>query len=182
MIFKPLPLEGAYLIQLEKISDERGFFARSFCKEEFKKEGLETDWVQSNNSFSRLKGTLRGLHFQRPPQSEVKLVHCIKGSIWDVIVDIRKGSKTYGDWVGAELNEENRDMMYVPKGFAHGFISLSEDSEILYTVSARYHPELEGTLRWDDPFHGIEWPIQPLILSEKDLKATDWNESKSISL
>jgi len=182
MIFKPLPLEGAHLIQLEKFSDERGFFARYFCKEEFKKAGLESEFVQVNNSLSRKKGTLRGLHFQRPPQSEVKLVRCIKGSIWDVIVDIRKGSKTYGKWVGAELNEENRDMMYVPKGFAHGFISLTEDSEILYMVSATYNPELEGTLRWDDPVHGIEWPIQPQVLSEKDQKATDWNESKSISL
>lgn len=182
MIFKPSPLEGAHLIQLEKFSDERGFFARYFCKEEFKKAGLESEFVQVNNSLSRKKGTLRGLHFQRPPQSEVKLVRCIKGSIWDVIVDIRKGSKTYGKWVGAELNEENRDMMYVPKGFAHGFISLTEDSEILYMVSATYNPELEGTLRWDDPVHGIEWPIQPQVLSEKDQKATDWNESKSISL
>jgi len=182
MIFKPLPLEGAHLIQLEKFSDERGFFARYFCKEEFKKTGLESEFVQVNNSLSRKKGTLRGLHFQRPPQAEVKLVRCIKGAIWDVIVDIRKGSKTYGKWVGAELNEENRDMMYVPKGFAHGFISLTEDSEILYMVSATYNPELEGTLRWDDPVHGIEWPIQPRVLSKKDQNATDWNESKSISL
>tara|TARA_R100001143_G_C3359601_1_gene134666 strand:+ start:1248 stop:1796 length:549 start_codon:yes stop_codon:yes gene_type:complete len=182
MIFKPLPLEGAHLIQLKKFSDERGFFARSFCKDEFEQAGLESDWVQVNNSLSRKKGTLRGLHFQRPPQSEVKMVRCIKGAIWDVIVDIRKGSKTYGEWVGAELNEENRDMMYVPKGFAHGFISLTEDSEILYMVSARYNPDLEGTLRWNDPFHGIEWPMAPQILSEKDQNATDWNESKSISL
>lgn len=182
MIFKPLPLEGAHLIQLEKNSDERGFFARTFCKDEFKKAGLESDWVQVNNSLSREKGTLRGLHFQRPPESEVKMVRCIKGAIWDVIVDIRKGSKTYGKWVGAELNDENRDMMYVPMGFAHGFISLTEDSEILYMVSARYNPDLEGTLRWDDPFHGIEWPINPRIISEKDKKATDWNESKSILL
>lgn len=182
MIFKPLPLEGAHLIQLEKISDDRGFFARSFCKDEFREAGLESDWEQVNNSLSRIKGTLRGLHFQRPPQAEVKLVRCIKGAVWDVIVDIRKGSGTYGQWVSAELNEENRDMMYVPKGFAHGFISLTEDSEVLYMVSARYNPELEGTLHWNDPFHGIEWPLEPQIISEKDQKATDWNDSKSISL
>lgn len=182
MIFKPLPLEGAHLIQLEKFSDERGFFARYFCKDEFEKAGLESDFVQVNNSLSKEKGTLRGLHYQRPPQAEVKLVRCIKGAIWDVIVDIRKGSKSYGKWTGAELSEENRDMMYVPKGFAHGFISLTDDSEILYMVSAKYNPELEGTLRWNDPVHGIEWPIQPRILSEKDQNVTDWNESKSISL
>ena len=182
MIFKPLPLEGAHLIHLEKYSDERGFFARSFCKDEFKKAGLESDWVQVNNSLSRKKGTLRGLHFQRPPQSEVKMVRCIKGAIWDVIVDIRKGSSTYGEWVGAELNEENRDMMYVPQGFAHGFISLSENSEILYMVSSRYNPELEGTLRWDDSFHGIEWPLEPVIISEKDSKVKPWSDKQAVIL
>lgn len=182
MIFNPLDLEGAYLISLDKKEDDRGFFARYYCEEEFKKHNLNTNWVQMNNSFSKHKGTLRGLHFQNPPHAEVKMIRCFRGAIWDVMVDIRKNSKTYGQWFGTELSAENRNMLYIPEGFAHGFISLTDDSEILYMVSSQYAGHAEGTLRWNDPFHQIEWPIDPTIISEKDQKAKDWDDSYSIEL
>lgn len=182
MKFTALELKGAYLIDLEKREDSRGFFARYFCKDEFRRQGLETDWVQINNSMSVQPGTLRGLHFQRPPHAEVKLVRCIQGSIWDVILDIRKSSPTYGKWFGAELSSENRTMMYVPRGFAHGFISLSETSEILYLVSAPYNQKSEGTIRWNDPMHRIIWPIKPKELSKKDTCASDWEDKDALEL
>jgi dTDP-4-dehydrorhamnose 3,5-epimerase len=180
MIFTELPLRGAYRIDLSKKEDERGFFARFFCEKEFQGKRLNTQWVQMNNSMSKLRGTIRGLHFQYPPYAEVKLVRCFRGAIWDVIVDIRKDSDTYGKWYGTELNEENRSMMYVPKGFAHGFISLTDNSEILYLVSTPYTQSAEGTLRWNDPFQGIHWPIEPVVISEKDALAKDWNSSSGV--
>lgn len=180
MIFEPLNLEGAYLISLDKKEDDRGFFARYYCQDEFRKHNLNTDWIQMNNSYSKHKGTLRGLHFQNPPHSEVKLIRCFRGAIWDVMVDIRKGSKTYGQWFGTELSAENRKMLYIPQGFAHGFISLTDDSEILYMVSSAYTGHAEGTVRWDDSFHKIEWPIVPTIVSDKDKIAEDWNDNKAI--
>jgi len=182
MIFTPLDLEGAYLIELDKKEDDRGFFARYYCEEEFKQHNLNTNWVQMNNSFSKDKGTLRGLHFQYPPHSEVKLIRCFKGAIWDVMVDVRKNSKTYGQWYGTELSEDNRKMLYIPQGFAHGFISLTNDSEILYMVSSPYAGQAEGTLPWNDKFHQIEWPIAPNIISEKDQKAKDWDDSLAVEL
>lgn len=156
---------------MEPIADERGFFSRFFCQNEFSENNLNTHWVQINNSLSIDKGTLRGLHFQYPPNAEVKLVRCIKGSIWDVIVDIRKSSSTFGKWFGSVLDETNRTMMYVPKGFAHGFISLEPNSEILYLVSEFYSKKNEETILWNDPNIAIEWPIQPNIISDKDSKA-----------
>jgi len=180
MIFSSLPLAGGYLINLEKRKDDRGFFARYFCEREFADHGLETRWSQINNSMSKHKGTLRGLHFQRPPKAEVKVVRCLRGAIWDVIVDLRKDSATYGKWFGTELNEENRTMMYIPIGFAHGFISLTENAEILYLVSESYSVEHENTLRWDDPFHGIQWPIKVSFISEKDKFVSDWHDNKAI--
>jgi dTDP-4-dehydrorhamnose 3,5-epimerase len=169
MIFKESNLQKNYLIDLELCSDERGFFARYFCENEFQKHGLNTRWVQINNSMSNEAGTLRGLHFQRPPYSEVKLVRCLKGAIWDVVVDLRKGSKTIGKWFGSTLSEQNRTMMYVPEGFAHGFISLERNSEILYLVSNTYEPNSEETLIWNDPEVGIGWPMEPVIVSKKDM-------------
>ena len=168
MIFKKTKLEGNYLIDLEPRADERGFFARYFCEREFSEKGLNTRWVQINNSMSRDVGTLRGLHFQRAPHTEVKLVRCLQGSIWDVVVDLREGSKTYGNWFGATLSDKNRTMMYVPKGFAHGFISLEPNAEILYLVSDFYAPDHEETLNWNDQDVGIDWPIAPSIVSDKD--------------
>ena len=174
MHFIETPLKGSYLINQEPREDERGFFARLFCEKEFALRHLNTHWAQANNSFCKSPGILRGLHFQYPPDAEVKLVRCVRGSIWDVILDIRPNSGTYGQWFGHELSAENRTMMYVPEGFAHGFISLSDESEILYLVSSCYSMESEGIVRWDDPFHNIRWPIPPTIISEKDRNATDW--------
>jgi dTDP-4-dehydrorhamnose 3,5-epimerase len=168
MKFEETKLNGSFLVSLDLKIDERGFFARYFCEKEFLKFNLNTHWVQVNNSFSNNVATLRGLHFQKEPFAEIKLIRCIKGSIWDVIVDLRMNSSTFGDWFGAELNEENRNMMYVPKGFAHGFISLQQDSEIIYMVSGRYEPNFEHTLKWNDKNIGIVWPLLPQVISDKD--------------
>jgi dTDP-4-dehydrorhamnose 3,5-epimerase len=168
MKFIPTPLPGSYLINLELKEDDRGFFARYYCEREYLNLELNTCWVQINNSLSKDVGTLRGLHFQRPPHAEVKVVRCLQGAIWDVIVDLREGSNTYGKWFGAELSASNRIMMYVPRGFAHGFITLEPNSEILYLVSDYYKPSLEGILLWSDPDIGIAWPIEPTTLSGKD--------------
>ena len=168
MIFNETPLRGSYCIELERHSDHRGFFARCFCKAEFTSRNLNYEWVQVNNSLSKNKFTLRGMHFQSSPYSEVKLIRCIRGVIWDVIVDLRTKSPTYGNYYGTELSAENRRMLYVPQGFAHGFISESENSEILYLVSQNYHPEAEKTLAWDDPDVAIPWPLIPKYISIKD--------------
>ena len=179
MKFKETKLKGNYLIDLELKEDNRGFFSRFFCEKEFSKHGLNTSWVQINNSLTKNIGTLRGLHFQREPYAEIKLVRCLKGAIWDVVVDLRDKSETFGKWFGATLSEENRTMMYVPKGFAHGFISLEPNTEILYLVSNFYEPKLEGDLIWNDPDVAINWPIQPSVISEKDRAA---NTFKKITL
>lgn len=171
MKYTETPLPGSYLIDLEPRTDERGFFARYFCEHEFRAKGLNTTWLQINNSLSVEAGTLRGLHFQRPPNAEVKMVRCVQGAIWDVIVDLRAGSINFGKWFGAELTAQNRTMMYVPKGFAHGFISLQPNSEIIYLVSEFYSPTEEDTLLWNDKEVGIAWPVQPLQISAKDAAA-----------
>ncbi|MDU0343769.1 dTDP-4-dehydrorhamnose 3,5-epimerase [Bosea rubneri] len=168
MKFHRLPLDGARLIELEKRGDERGFFARFFCEKEFAADGLETRFVQVNTSLSAKKGTLRGMHYQLPPSAEVKVIRCIRGSLFDVIVDLRAGSPTFGKWYGAELNAENRLMMYVPRGFAHGFITLQDDTEALYLVSAFYGPNEERGLRFNDPAIGVEWPLAAVEVSDKD--------------
>ncbi len=168
MRFNETPLVGAYTIDLEKRGDDRGFFARLFCEREFDAAGLESHFVQINNSASAHRGTLRGLHFQLPPASEVKIVRCIRGALYDVIVDLRPSSPTFKKWFGAELTAENRRMMYVPQGFAHGFITLADETEAFYLVSAFYSPEQERGLRFDDPAIGIDWPLQPVEMSEKD--------------
>lgn len=168
MHFVKTPLEGAYVIDLDKKGDDRGFFARFFCTKEFGQMGLETTFVQVNNSFSGAKGTLRGMHYQLAPKGETKLVRCVKGSLYDIILDLREGSPTFGQSYGCELTADNRRMMYVPKGFAHGFITLENDTEALYLVSEFYAPDLERGLRWDDPHFKIHWPIAPQIISDKD--------------
>ncbi|MFH1111378.1 MAG: dTDP-4-dehydrorhamnose 3,5-epimerase [Planctomycetota bacterium] len=168
MKFTEAPLKGVYLIDLEKRGDERGFFARVFCTNEFREHGLCTQFVQVNNSLSAEKGTLRGMHYQRAPKAETKLVRCIRGALWDVVLDLRDGSSTFGRWFGAELSAENRRMMYVPKGFAHGFVTLTDDAEVLYLVDEFYAPERECVVRWDDPAFKIEWPLVPMVISEKD--------------
>lgn len=175
MRFIETPLPGAYLVEQEKREDERGFFARIFCMQEFANKGLDTAFVQANNSLSRDKGTLRGLHYQLPPHAETKLVRCIKGSLYDVILDIREDSPTFGKSFGAVLSQDNRTMMYVPKGFAHGFLTLEPDSELLYFVSAPYSQADERGIRWNDPFFAIEWPDTPRVISDRDTRHPDFD-------
>jgi dTDP-4-dehydrorhamnose 3,5-epimerase len=168
MKFHETPVKGAYVIEMEKRGDERGFFARAYCEDEFKQHGLLSHYAQTNNSLSVEKGTLRGMHYQLPPVSEVKIVRCISGSLFDVIVDLRPQSETYGKWFGVELNAENRLMLYVPRGFAHGFITLAENTEAFYMVSDPYTPGGERGLRYNDPKFGIQWPAEPTVMSDKD--------------
>jgi dTDP-4-dehydrorhamnose 3,5-epimerase len=173
MKFHQTPLAGAYTIELEKRGDDRGFFARFFCEKEFRAAGLETHFPQINTSLSATKGTLRGMHYQLPPSAEVKVVRAVKGALWDAIVDLRPGSPTYRQWFGAELSDENRLMMYVPRGFGHGLVTLSDNVEAFYLVSAFYAPEAERGLRWNDPAIGIDWPVEPREISDKDRKWPD---------
>lgn len=177
MKFIETPLKGAYTIELEKRGDDRGFFARAFCVNEFENAGLDKSVVQINNSLSAIKGTLRGMHFQLAPKSETKLVRCIRGSLFDVIVDLRRNSPTFLKWFGAELSAENRVAMYVPKGFAHGFLTLEKDTEAFYLVTEFYAPELERGIRYNDPAIGIQWPFEPSLISDKDLQHADVNDS-----
>ena len=170
MRFEPTSLAGAYLVHLDPCEDQRGMFARAFCAQEFAAKGLEATFVQANISTTAIAGTVRGMHFQREPHAEVKLVRCIKGSIYDVIVDMQEGSQTYLRWFGAELSAENGLAMYVPKGFAHGFQALTDEATVFYMVSACYAPKSEGGLRNDDPKLSITWPRVVTELSEKDAK------------
>jgi dTDP-4-dehydrorhamnose 3,5-epimerase len=175
MIFTETPLAGAYLIDLEKRGDERGFFARAFCEREFASHGLVTHFVQINNSLSAQQGTLRGMHYQLAPKAETKVVRCIRGALYDIILDVRDGSPTFGQSFGAELTAENRRMMYVPKGFAHGLFTLADDTEAFYLVDESYAPEYERGIRWDDPKFAIRWPTQPGVISDKDRNFPDFN-------
>lgn len=175
MRFTKTPLEGAYIIDLEKKGDDRGFFARFYCTNEFQKEGLDNNFVQVNNSLSAHKGTLRGMHYQLSPKAESKLVRCIRGSLYDVILDLRKDSPTFGQSYGCELTGDNRRMMYVPKGFGHGFITLTDDTEALYLVSEFYEPSLERGIRWNDSRFNIQWPIAPTTVSPKDSEHPDFD-------
>lgn len=168
MIFTPTTLEGSWLIELQPRKDSRGWFARAYCREEFEKAGLRTDWVQANHSYTVQQGSIRGLHFQHPPHAEIKLVRCIAGSVFDVIVDIRHNSPTFLQWFGVTLSAENQSMLYIPQGFAHGFQSLTPHSELLYQVSAYYAPQAEAGLRFDDPRLNIHWPLPLADISEKD--------------
>jgi dTDP-4-dehydrorhamnose 3,5-epimerase len=163
MTFDETPLEGVWVIGLEKRGDERGFFARVFDEREFAERGLVTHWANVNNSLSAERGTLRGMHYQLPPAAEVKLVRCIRGAFFDVALDLRTGA-----WFGVELTAENRKMLYVPTHCAHGFLTLADETEALYLTSAAYSPEHERGARWDDPAYGIEWPLEPAVLSDKD--------------
>ena len=168
MKFIPVSLSGSYLIELEPIADERGFFARSWCAREFEKHGLNSKVSQSNVSFNHQAGTLRGLHFQRQPNEEAKLVRCTRGRVFDAIVDIRPGSATCGQWFGTELSAKNHRMLYVPEGFAHGYLTLEDNSEVFYLVSEFYSPESESGIRYDDPQIGICWPGPITLVSTKD--------------
>jgi dTDP-4-dehydrorhamnose 3,5-epimerase len=173
--FLKTPLRDAFLIEMEKRADDRGFFARCFCEREFRDAGLETRFVQMNNSLSSKAGTLRGLHYQLAAAAEVKVVRCVSGAIFDAIVDIRPGSPSFGRWFGEELTGENRLMMYVPRGFAHAILTLRSDTEVLYMVSASYSPESERGLRWNDPRFSIDWPHAPTEVSPKDASWPDFD-------
>ncbi|MBS3943900.1 MAG: dTDP-4-dehydrorhamnose 3,5-epimerase, partial [Melioribacter sp.] len=161
----------------EKRGDDRGFFARAFCIKEFEMNGLCHNIVQINNSLSKDAGTLRGMHYQLAPKSEDKIVRCISGRLYDVIIDLRPESKTFKNWFGVELSAENRLSLYVPKGFAHGFITLEENTEAFYLVTEFYSPENERGIRYNDPEFNIKWPIEPKVISDKDLNHPDFNPS-----
>lgn len=168
MKFIETPLKGAYVVEAERISDERGFFARSWAIDEFAAMGLETRLAQCNISYNAKKATLRGMHLQAAPFEETKLVRCTMGSIFDVIVDVRPDSPTFKKWFGIELSAENRTMLYIPPGFAHGFITLTDQSEVFYQMSQYYSgPHARGYL-WNDPAFGIKWPLEPAVISDRD--------------
>lgn len=175
MIFEETALKGAYVIDLEKRSDERGFFARVFCEREFAAQGLSTHFVQVNDSLARRRGTLRGLHYQLGAHAETKVVRCLRGSLLDVIIDLREGSPSFGQHVAVTLSGENRRLFYVPKGFAHGFLTLEDDTEALYFVDAFYDAAAERGVRWNDPRFGIEWPFEPTVMSDKDRTHPDFD-------
>jgi dTDP-4-dehydrorhamnose 3,5-epimerase len=168
VIFTESPLPGAFLIDLQLQSDERGFFARSYCPDEFAAHGLGTELRQCSVSFNARKGTLRGLHYQAAPHEEHKLVRCTEGAIFDVIADIRPHSRHYRRWFGAELSAQNHRALFIPPGFAHGFITLSDDAEVYYMISAPYSPSHARGFRWSDPAFGIQWPLAPNVMSARD--------------
>ncbi|MCV0425566.1 MAG: dTDP-4-dehydrorhamnose 3,5-epimerase [Roseibium sp.] len=168
MKFTPLRLEGAYQVDLDRLGDSRGFFARLFCREEFGRLGLSEAWSQCNVSHSAEMGTLRGMHFQRPPNADAKLVKCMQGAVFDVIIDLRRGSTTYGHWTSVTLTAEGGEMIYIPAGFAHGFQTLTPQAELLYFHSDHYSPEHEGGLHYGDADVGIAWPLEITNLSERD--------------
>ena len=161
-------LEGVWIVELEKHSDERGYFARTWCVDEFEKHGLNPRIVQCNTSFNSKRGTLRGMHFQATPHGEAKLIRCTRGAIYDVALDLRRNSATFKRWTAVELNATGNRMLYIPEGFAHGFQSLEDESEISYQMSEYFHPESSRGVRWDDPEAAIRWPIANPIMSQRD--------------
>lgn len=175
MIFKETKLKGAYIIELEPMEDERGFFARSFCRKEFEKYGLNPNIVQCNISYNKKKGTFRGMHYQVKPHEEAKIVSCVRGSIYDVIIDLRPDSPTRCHWFAVELSTENFKMLYIPEAFAHGFQTLEDNTVVFYQMSEFYHPECAMGVRWDDPAFNIEWPDDARIITVKDLQYPDVN-------
>ncbi len=177
MIFTPLELAGAWLIEPEFISDERGSFARTWCAREFEEHGCNSRLVQCNISVNRLRGTLRGMHFQCERHAEAKLVRCTRGAIHDVIVDLRSDSPTYRRWMACELSDDNHRMLYIPEGVAHGFQTLTDNSEIFYQMSREHHPESSAGFRWNDPAIAISWPLPLGPISLRDLMWPDLNDS-----
>jgi len=174
--FTETKLKGTYIIEPEPIEDERGFFARSWCQQEFEAHGLNPNLVQCNISFNKKKGTLRGMHYQVAPHEEAKLVRCSKGAIYDVIIDLRPDSPTFKQWIAVELTAKNYKMLYIPEGFAHGFQSLEDNTEVFYQMSEFYHPECARGVCWDDLAFKIEWPKNDRIISEKDLQYLSFSQ------
>jgi len=168
MIFHETKLKGAYIVELDKREDERGFFARAYCAREFEEHGLRPQMVQANTSYNHKKGTLRGMHYQVPPASEPKFIRCIRGAVWDVIIDMRPESPTYLEHIGIELSADNRRAIYVPDLFAHGNQALTDGAELFYLVGEYYTPGCERGVRFDDPAIGIDWPLPVTVISEKD--------------
>ena len=175
MTFTPTAVEGAWLVDLDKRVDERGFFARAWCRDEFARQGLTPHLAQSNVAFTSAAATLRGLHYQVTPHQEAKLVRCTAGAIFDVLVDLRPDSPTFKRWLGVELTADNRRMLYVPEGCAHGYLTLRDNSETFYQVSAPYAQAAERGVRWNDPAFAIEWPMTPRIISAKDRELPDFH-------
>jgi dTDP-4-dehydrorhamnose 3,5-epimerase len=178
MLFKETALKGAYVINLETKEDGRGFFARSFCQQEFKKIGIDFNIVQSNISYNKTKGTLRGMHYQAVPHEEAKIVACVKGAIYDVIIDLRVGSSTYCKRFAIELSDKNYISLYIPKGFAHGFQTLEDDAVVFYQMSEFYYPESARGVRWNDGSFDVDWPISSRLLSDKDASYPDYKKTK----
>jgi dTDP-4-dehydrorhamnose 3,5-epimerase len=172
MNFVETTLKGAFVIEPSIREDDRGGFARIYCKNEFRKIGHEKEFVQFNHSFNIRSGTIRGMHYQEPPYSEIKLIRCVKGSVFDVIVDIRKSSPTFLNWFGTELSAKNRKMIYIPEGFAHGFQTLEDDSELLYHHTSFHEPVSEKGIHFEDKIIGIEWPQSVNCISERDRNFT----------
>jgi dTDP-4-dehydrorhamnose 3,5-epimerase len=168
MIFTESPISGAYVVELEQLTDERGFFARTYCAEQFAARGLGPELRQCSVSYNVRKGTLRGLHYQGAPHEEHKLVRCTAGAIYDVIVDIRASSPTYRHWFGAELTADNRRSLFIPAGFAHGFVTLTDHAEVYYMISVAHAPEYSRGFRWNDPAFAIAWPVAPTVISARD--------------
>jgi len=174
MTFSKTAIPDTFLISLDRHEDERGFFARAFCRSEFTEHGLNPDLVQCSISFNKRKGTLRGMHFQKPPYEETKIVRCTMGAVFDVIIDLRPDSPTFKRWLSFELNAENRAMLYIPRGIAHGFLTLEDTTEVFYQMSDRYVPECAAGVRWNDTAFGIQWPETPQIISVKDREYKDF--------
>ncbi|MFA5181833.1 MAG: dTDP-4-dehydrorhamnose 3,5-epimerase [Syntrophales bacterium] len=174
MEFIKTPLGGAFVLEMERLGDDRGFFARSWCKKEFESHDVNPDLVQCSVSFNKRRGTLRGMHYQVKPYEEAKLVRCTMGAIWDVIVDMRLDSPTFKKWFATELSAENRLMLYIPEGFAHGFLTLENHSEVFYQISEFYHPECARGVRWNDPAFNIEWPDATPVINDRDMSYPDF--------
>ncbi len=178
MIFQETEIPGVMAVHLNRIADQRGFFARSWCQEEFEKAGINARLVQCSISYNPRKGTLRGMHFQVAPHAEAKLVRCTMGTIYDVIVDLRVDSPTYKKWMGINLTAENRDLIYIPEGCAHGFLTLEDKCEVFYQISEFYHAEAARGVRWNDPAFGIDWPAEPQLMSDRDRDYPDFGSDK----
>jgi dTDP-4-dehydrorhamnose 3,5-epimerase len=174
MIFQETRIPGVFELHLEPMMDERGFFARSWCRDEFETAGLDTRLAQCSISYNVRKGTLRGMHYQLAPYAELKLVRCTRGAIYDVVLDLRVDSPTFGEWIGVNLTADNREMIYIPEGCAHGYLTMADDSEVFYQISEFYHPEAARGVRWNDPIFHIEWPGIVEVISERDRTLPDF--------
>jgi dTDP-4-dehydrorhamnose 3,5-epimerase len=174
MIFQETRIPGVFELHLEPMMDERGFFARSWCRDEFETAGLDTRLAQCSISYNVRKGTLRGMHYQLAPYAELKLVRCTRGAIYDVVLDLRVDSPTFGEWIGVNLTADNREMIYIPEGCAHGYLTTADDSEVFYQISEFYHPEAARGVRWNDPIFHIEWPGIVEVISERDRTLPDF--------